>query len=218
MWQRPPHHAVKGTGARGLWRSFFPVAGQDGVELVAGADVELGEDLVQVVLDRARAHEEVGSDLRVGQAITGQPGDLDLPGGELGWHTGRAFTYSLAGREQLARGSFGEAVSSHGGEHLVRGAQLLAGIDPPVLPAQPLPVEEVGAGERHPDAGAGEAVDPLAVLALGGLALAEQRPRARLDPERPVAAAGAGTVRQPLEGADGVPGHPAAALRLDQLR
>src|SRR6266568_4768778 len=74
----------------------FPVAGQDGVELVAGADVELGEDLVQVVFDRARAHEEVGSDRRVGQAIAGQPGDLDLPGGELGWHTGRAFTYSLA--------------------------------------------------------------------------------------------------------------------------
>ena len=34
-----------------------PVAGQDGVELVAGADGELGEDLVQVVFDRARAHE-----------------------------------------------------------------------------------------------------------------------------------------------------------------
>ena len=33
------------------------VAGQDGVELVAGADGELGEDLVQVVFDRAQAHE-----------------------------------------------------------------------------------------------------------------------------------------------------------------
>src|SRR6266702_1434772 len=118
---------------------IFPVAGQDGVELVAGADVELDEDLVQVVLDRARAHEKVGSDRRVGQAIAGQPDDLDFPGSELGRHIGRAFTYSLAGREQLARGSFGEPVSSHGGEHVVRGAQLLAGIDPPVLPAQPLP-------------------------------------------------------------------------------
>jgi hypothetical protein len=43
--------------SRDLWRSFFSVAGQDGVELVAGADVELGEDLVQVVFDGARAHE-----------------------------------------------------------------------------------------------------------------------------------------------------------------
>jgi hypothetical protein len=31
-----------------------PVAGQDAVELAARADGELGEDLAQVVLDRAR--------------------------------------------------------------------------------------------------------------------------------------------------------------------
>jgi len=31
------------------------VGGQDPVELAAGADAELGEDLVQVVLERARA-------------------------------------------------------------------------------------------------------------------------------------------------------------------
>src|SRR5260370_42172579 len=122
-----------------LWRSFFSVAGQDGVELVAGADVELGEALVQVVLGRARAHEEAGSDRRVGQAIAGQPGDLDFPGGELGGHIGRAFTYSLAGREQLPRGSFGETVGSHAGRHGVAGAPLLARGGPPCPPAPPPP-------------------------------------------------------------------------------
>src|SRR4051812_23727638 len=74
-------------GLRVLWGlrlSFVPLARQDAVELVPGVDVELGEDLVQVVLDGARAHEEPGSDLGVGQAIAGQPGDLGLPGGELG--------------------------------------------------------------------------------------------------------------------------------------
>ena len=55
----------------------------------------------------------------------------------------------------------------------MRGAQLLARVDPPVLTAEPFTVEEVGAGERHADAGAGEAVECFAVPAVGGLALAE---------------------------------------------
>jgi hypothetical protein len=48
-----------------------------------GADGE-GErrDLAQVVLDRARADEQPGGDLGVGQAIPGQPGDLGLLRGE----------------------------------------------------------------------------------------------------------------------------------------
>ena len=41
----------------------------------------------------------------------------------------------------------------------MRGAQLLAGISPPPLAAQPLTVEEVGPGKRHADAGAAEVVE-----------------------------------------------------------
>src|SRR2546429_1971138 len=41
------------------------VVGQCSVELQAGADLELGEDLAQVVLDGARADEQPGADLRV---------------------------------------------------------------------------------------------------------------------------------------------------------
>ena len=47
------------------------------------ADAELGEDLAQVVLDGARADEQPGADLRVGQAVAGQPRDLGLLGGQL---------------------------------------------------------------------------------------------------------------------------------------
>jgi hypothetical protein len=54
------------------------------MELIAGGDAELGEDLVQVVFDGARAHEDQGGDLGVEQAVAGQPGDLDLPAGEPG--------------------------------------------------------------------------------------------------------------------------------------
>jgi len=49
------------------------VGRQDAVELAAGADVELGEDLAQVVLNRARTDEQPGADLQVLQAVD-QPG------------------------------------------------------------------------------------------------------------------------------------------------
>jgi hypothetical protein len=55
----------------------------------------------------------------------------------------------------------------------VCGAQLLAGLDAPVCAAQPLAVEQMGAREFHPQAGAGEPVDRFTVEGVGVLALAE---------------------------------------------
>src|SRR4051794_30928695 len=81
----------------GLPPSVAPVIGQGAVELVAGVDGELGEDFVQVVFDGARAHEQLGGDLGVGQAVTGESGDLGLADGEPGGGIGGAFAYSLAG-------------------------------------------------------------------------------------------------------------------------
>jgi len=51
------------THSRGSRRS---VAREDSVEVLAGADAELGEDLAQVVLDRLAADEQLGGDLLVG--------------------------------------------------------------------------------------------------------------------------------------------------------
>ena len=65
----------------------------------------------------------------------------------------------------------------------------VARVDAAVLAAQPLAVEQVRAGELGTQPGPAEPLDRLAVQALGGLAVAQQRPRARLDPERPVGAA-----------------------------
>jgi hypothetical protein len=48
------------------------VAGQGAAELDAGGDAELGEDLAQVVLDRARGQEQPGADLRVRQPVGGR--------------------------------------------------------------------------------------------------------------------------------------------------
>ena len=39
----------------------------------------------------------------------------------------------LTGRQQLARGALGERFRAHPREHLVRGAQLLARVEPPAL-------------------------------------------------------------------------------------
>src|SRR4029078_11322717 len=54
------------------------VAAKGAVKLVARADVELGEDLSQVVLDGAAADEQPRADLGVREAVAGEPGDLGL--------------------------------------------------------------------------------------------------------------------------------------------
>src|SRR4051794_35449831 len=62
--------AVRGRRTRfrlDRYRDVSRVA-QRVVELFAGTDVELGEDLAQVVLDRAWADEQPGADLGVGEA------------------------------------------------------------------------------------------------------------------------------------------------------
>ena len=47
-------------------------------QLLPRADLELGEDLAQVPLHRARAEEETGTDLGVGQPVAHQQRDLLL--------------------------------------------------------------------------------------------------------------------------------------------
>src|SRR5580693_2962998 len=76
--------AAQGRETRlgGLPWSLVSAVGQDAMELAAGADGELGEDLVQVVFDGARAHEQLGRDLGIGQAVASEPADLGFPRGE----------------------------------------------------------------------------------------------------------------------------------------
>ena len=72
-------------------------------------------------------------------------------------------------------------------------AQLLAGVDAPVLAAQPLAVEQMGAGSFDAHAACGRAARSPRGRAPRRVALAQQRPRAGLDAERPVGAAGLAT-------------------------
>ena len=74
-------------------------------QLPAGADAELGEDLAQVVLDGARADEQLRADLRVRLAVGGEPGDLRLLGREdvarrrrCAWRRSRRWPRARGGR------------------------------------------------------------------------------------------------------------------------
>ena len=130
---------------------------------------------------------------------------------------GRARADGRARGQQLAAGPLGETLHSHGGEHVVGEGELPAGVGPAVLPAEPLPVEQVSAGELAAHPGPAEVRDGFAETALGGVPLAQQRSRARLDAEHPI---GPGHVRlrgQPLEGLRCQVGPAGSRGCLDQL-
>jgi hypothetical protein len=72
---------AKGIGegaANAIRLGVLPKLRQRGVQFVAGPDAELGIYLAQVPFDRAGGQEQLGADLRVRQAVAGQPGDLLL--------------------------------------------------------------------------------------------------------------------------------------------
>ena len=79
-------------------------------------------------------------------------------------------------RKQLTPGSVGECVHSDRHELVVGGTKLDTCVDPAVLAAQPLPVEEMGAPELRPEPRSAQPFDRVAIRALGGLALVEQGP------------------------------------------
>src|SRR4029453_3931242 len=114
-------------------------------QLGAGADVQLGEPLAQVVLDGAGAEKQPGTDLGVGEAVAGQPCDQRLLGRQFVARLGRPLAGGLAGGQQLAPGPLGESLDSHCVQQVVGGAQLCPGVDATAPAAQPLPVEQVGA-------------------------------------------------------------------------
>src|ERR1700742_1541897 len=73
------------------------------------------------------------------------------------------------------------------------------------------------AGDLAADAGPCEPLDRLAIERLGGFPVAQQRPRAGLDAERPVGAAGPGRLRKLAEGIASTLRVPAPDGLLDQL-
>src|SRR4029453_4573312 len=95
-------------------------------KLPPGGDAELGEHLAQGPFHGACADEEVGADLRVRQAVTGQPGDLLLLWREPVSRVGAAVTNLATRSSQSSPGAVGEGRHADLGELAVRGTQLLA--------------------------------------------------------------------------------------------
>ena len=122
-----------------------------------------------------------------------------------------------AGGAQLDPRAVGEGFGADEVEGLVRAAQPIPGLTRTPPTAQPLAVQQLGAPQFDADTRAAQAVDRLALEDFGALAVGEQRPRAGLDAERPVGTAGAGHIREAVEGAGGVPGHPGPRRRLDKF-
>jgi hypothetical protein len=87
-------------------------------------------------------------------------------------------------------------------ENIVGRSNLGPRVDAPVLATQPLAVQEVRPTEVDAHTRSIEALDGLLVTLLSDLSVAQQRMRARLDPERPLAAAGLRHLHEPAMSVD----------------
>lgn len=130
--------------------------------------------LAQVVVDGGRAEEQAPGDLAVGRTGSREAGDLRLLRGQrdVGRHVAAAAP--LARGRQLAPGPLGERTGAHGLEQLVGGPQLLARLRPSLAAAEPLAVQQLGPGQRHPAAGAGDPGDRFVVQRLGVVPVGQQ--------------------------------------------
>jgi hypothetical protein len=95
-------------------------------ELAAGLDSELAKRLAEVIVDGARADEQLRGDLLIGGTVGREARDLRFLMGQVVTRLDRPFTHVPAGRLELEPGALGESVDSHVGEHLVCGLQLVA--------------------------------------------------------------------------------------------
>src|SRR4051812_4361710 len=161
----------------------------------AAGHVELPEHLAQVVFDGARADEQLGTDLRIRVAVTRQARDLELLRRERVPVVGGDPARGLAGGDELASRPLGERVGAHATEALVRGAQLLARVDPTVLTAGPLAVHQPTARELDRSTTLGELGNRLLIR---GFVVVQQGMTAGFDAERPRSAARARTSTQTL--------------------
>src|SRR5437764_10571260 len=139
------------------------LAGRNAAELIARGDVELQEDLAQVVLHRPGADEELCTDLRVGETISGQSSDVCLLRCEHGARLVGALPRCLTGGQELVTGALGKPLASDATEDFVRGPELLARVDPPVFAPQPFAIKEPRAGEVDHSGAACESLHRLAI-------------------------------------------------------
>ena len=97
--------------------------------------------------DGAGAKEELCADLRVRETVARESDNLLFLRCELVARLSAALSDRLARRDQLSARALGERLHSNGGKHVVRRTKLLACVASSPLAPQPLPVEQMRAGE-----------------------------------------------------------------------
>ena len=89
---------------------------------MAGLHSQLAERLAQVVVDGARADEQLGRDFRVCGTVGGKAGDLRFLGGQVVTRLDGPFARVLAGRLQLDPGALGKRLHAELHKQLVGAA------------------------------------------------------------------------------------------------
>jgi hypothetical protein len=103
--------------------------------MAARGHVELAEHFAEVIIDGARADEQLRGDLRVGRAAGRQRRDLGFLRREVVAGLGATLAGGLAGGNQLEPGSFSEAGRAYVFEPRVRVPQVLPGLGATFAPA-----------------------------------------------------------------------------------
>src|SRR3954452_21278925 len=93
--------------------------GQGHPQLPARADAELGEDVVQMPLDRADTDEKLRSDLRIRQDVPRETGDLLLLRSQLAARLDAALAHFPSGSDELPACALGERLHADRREHVV---------------------------------------------------------------------------------------------------
>ena len=162
-------------------------------------NAELHEDLREVPFDGARAQEESSADLDVRETVVGEHDDLPFLGGEVSTCLVDAFPHCLARCQELATGTLGECVETHGRERLMSRPQLLARIHSASFAPEPFAVQQARSGQLGCDSGASEKLQRRAVVGLARLAVICQGLQSCLDAERKVRRRGSGMLRHAVD-------------------
>src|SRR5215469_2467143 len=111
------------------------VAGWQAVadQLAAGGDAELGERLAQVIVDRARAQEQLRRDLLVGQALGDKACDLQLLWRQLFYRGHVPLARRLSRRPQLRLSPLRPRHRTYRAEYFQCSTQMTARIGTPSL-------------------------------------------------------------------------------------
>src|SRR5262249_23519551 len=153
--------------------------------LRARRDAELHEDLAKVVVDRAWTEEELRCDLAVSRAARDETRDLQLLRREVAQRARIALARGLSRRAELVARALLPRRRSELLEPRHRSAQVVARFAPLAVAAEELAEQQLGTRVFERTQGRREQIERLVQTRFRVIALGDERPTARKEPERP---------------------------------